>query len=184
MESYLSYVGLAGSALSTLTTLYFWLVRMRRERPSLRPYLVDNEFFLGIGRDDVRQIGLKIGVIVANDSVLPNAILDARLWARVRDGWEEVGRLAFDKQTPQPCNIPPLQTVLLRLTGTLSFRYQDELEKGSETLRNYLNSLLAQPRELKLELRHMNEQIGAHVMSVPADGVKSAQGLSVISSAA
>jgi len=38
---------------------------------------------------------------VANHSVLPNAILGARLWVRVRDGWEEVGQLAFDKQTPR-----------------------------------------------------------------------------------
>jgi hypothetical protein len=106
------------------------------------------------------------------------------LSVRVRDGWEEVGHLAFDKHTPQPFNIPPLQTVLLRLTGTLSFRYQDELEKGGATLTNYLDSFLVQPREIKLELRHLNEQIDAHVIAVPVDGARSAQGLRLISSAA
>src|ERR1700730_11674119 len=120
MESYVSYLGFAGSAISLLTTMYFWFIRMRQEQPCLKPYLADREFFLGLGRDEVRQLGVKAGIIVANYSVLPNAILGARLWVRVHDGWKEAGQLAFDKQTPQPFNIPPLQTVLLRLTGTLS----------------------------------------------------------------
>jgi hypothetical protein len=165
MESYVSYLGIAGSAFSTLATLYFWLIRMRQEQPNLKPYLADKEFFLGLSRDEVRQIGLKVGVIVANYSVLPNSILGARLWVKTKAGWQEVGHLAFDKQTPQPFNLPPMQTVLLRLTGTLSFPYQDALETGSKTTANYLNDCLAQPLEMKLELHQLNDRADAHVMT-------------------
>src|SRR5690348_9648640 len=120
MEAYMAYIGLAGSVLSTLATLYFWLVRMRHEQPCLRPYLVDSEFFLGLGRDNVRQLGMKAGIAVANHCVLPNALLRIRLWVRRHDGWQEVEHLSFDKVTPQPFNIPPMQTVLLRVAGSLS----------------------------------------------------------------
>jgi hypothetical protein len=184
MESYLTYAGFVGSAISTLATLYFWLVRMRQERPCLKPYLVDKEFFLGQGRDDLRQIGVKAGIIVANYSVLPNAILGARLWVRLREGWHEVEQLAFDKQTPQPFNLPPLQTVLLRLTGALSFPYQDALEEGSKTTANYLNAFVMQPLEMKLELRHLNERVNAHVLTMQADRQGSAPRAPSLSSAA
>jgi hypothetical protein len=167
MESYLSLAGFAGSVFSTLATAYFWLVRVRRERPCLTPHLVDREFFLGLGRNGVRQLGVKVGVLVANYSVLPNAILGARLWLRVRDGWLEVEHLALDKQTPQPFNVPPLQTVLLRLNGTLSFAYQDSLEEGSKSVGNYLNHFAIQPVELKLELRRLNDQSDVHVLTSP-----------------
>jgi hypothetical protein len=184
MESYMSYVGFAGSAISMLTTLYFWLVRMRQEQPCLKPYPTDKEFFLGVGNDKVRQIGLKVGIIVANYSVRPNAVLRARLWIGLNDGWLEVGHLAFDKQTPQPFNIPPLQTVLLRLAGTLSFPVQDALEDGNKTLANYLNTCVAQPLELKLELQHLTEGADAHVLTWPTEGERAVHGAKSLSSAA
>jgi hypothetical protein len=184
MESYISYIGFAGSAVSMLTTLYFWLVRMRHERPCLKPYLADKEFFLGLGRDDVRQIGMKVGIIVANYSVLPNAILGTRLWIRLQDGWQEVGHLAFDKQTPQPFNIPPLQTVLLRLTGTMSFPCLNALEEGSKTLANYLGRFLSQPLEIKLELQHLHHHTNAHVLTVPATAERAGQGTRAVTAAA
>ncbi len=169
MDSYASYIGMVGSAASMLTTLYFWMVRRRQEQPCLKPHLVDKEFFLGMSRGEVRQIGVKLGIIVANYSVLPNAILGARLWLRSKDGWLEVGQLAFDKQTPQPFNISPLQTVILRLTGTLSFTYSDTLEAGNKTVANYLSEYLAQPLELKLELQHLNDRADAHVLTLNAE---------------
>jgi hypothetical protein len=184
MESYLSYAGFLGSAVSMMTTLYFWLVRMRQERPCLKPYLTDKELFLGLSRDGVRQIGLKVGVIVANYSVLPNAILGARLWIRLRDSWQEVGNLAFDKQTPQPFNIPPLQTVLLRLTGTLSFPYQDALEEGNKALANYLSTFVALPLEMKIEFRQLSDRLESHVLTVPAEMDKQASKPQALSAAA
>jgi hypothetical protein len=184
MDSYLHFLGLAGSAFSTLATLYFWLIRMRQERPCLRAHLVDREIFLGTSRDDERQLGLKVGVIVANYSTLPNAILGARLWVRLREGWQEVGRLAFDKQTPQPFNLPPLQTVLLRLTGTLSFPYQASLEEGSKSVANYLQRFVHEPLELKLELRHLNDRTATEVLTVPSEAERAAPALRPYSAAA
>ena len=169
MDSYISYFGAAGSIASMVATLYFWLVRVKREQPCLKPHLIDKEFFLGNSRDGVRQIGVKVGVIVANYSVMPNAILGARLWIRLKKGSQEVGQLTFDKQTPQPFNIPPLQTVLLRLNGTLTFPYQDSLESGSNAAANYVNEFLAQPLRVKLELRHLNEQADKHVLNWPEE---------------
>lgn len=166
MESYLSYAGVAGSAASMLTTFYFWLVRVRNEQPCLQSFLVDKEYFLGLSRDGIRQIGLKVGVIVANYSVLPNAIVSARAWVRLRDGWQDVANLTLDKQTPQPFNLPPLQTALLRLNGTLSFPYQDALEVGSKTAANYSSEFLAEPFQMKLELRHL-KGASVGVLTVP-----------------
>ena len=183
MDSYLSYAGAAGSAVSRMTTLYFWFVRMRKEQPCLKPYAADKEFFLGISRDGVRQIGVKVGVIVANYSALPNAILGARLWIRQTEGWLVVDNLAFDKQTPQPFNIPPLQTVLLRLTGTLTFAYQDALEEGSKTTANYVLAFMMQPVEMQLELVHLNDRADVHVLSY-SEEARPTQALRAYSAAA
>ncbi|MFO0967574.1 MAG: hypothetical protein U0793_18600 [Gemmataceae bacterium] len=174
-SSYMMYLSMAGSIASMLATVYFWRVRMRKERPALRPFVADKEFFLGIGRADVRQIGVKLGLIVANYSVLPNSILAARLSIRLRGGWYEVGQVAFDKQTPQPFNIPPMQTILLRLTGTLSFPYEDALEEGAKTTSNYLHHFVAQPVQMKLELRHLHHRMDVHVLTLPADEARAAE---------
>jgi hypothetical protein len=176
MEAYMPYISLAGSVLSTLATLYFWLVRMRHEQPCLKPYLVDKEFFLGLGRDDVRQIGMKAGIVVANHSVLPNALLRIRLWVRTQEGWQEVERLSFDKQTPQPFNIPPMQTVLLRATGSLSFPYQDALEGDSRTVANYLKTFVVQPVEIKMEMQHLQKRSDAQMLPILTNDNMSAEG--------
>ncbi|MFL5330345.1 MAG: hypothetical protein ACJ8C4_15700 [Gemmataceae bacterium] len=169
MESYLAYFGAVGSVASMLATLYFWVVRVRREQPSLKPYLIDKEFFLGNSRDGVRQVGIKIGLVVANYSALPNAILGARMWIRLKKASQKVAHLKFDLQTPQPFNLSPLNTALLRLTGTLSFPYRDDLEAGGATLTNYLTEFLAQPLRLKLELQHLNDRVDVAVLTWPDD---------------
>ena len=170
MESFMSMAGFFGSIFSTLATAYFWLVRMRQEKPCLVPHFVDKEFFLGLGRDQARQIGVKLGVVVANYSVLPNAILGARLWLRVPEGWQELGNVAFDKQTSLPFNLPPLQTVLLRLNATLTFPYQETLEDGNKTVGNYLGRFLTQPRQFKIALRRLGDRTDEHVLTLPTEG--------------
>src|SRR5262249_40855789 len=132
MESYFSLASLAGSVFSTLATLYFWLVRMRQERPSLPPYLLDPGLVLRLSREHVGRSRLQVRVAVASDSLLPNAIPGARRWVPQNAGWAEGTHLSFDKQTPLPFNVPPLHTVLLRRTGTLTFAYHDELEQGNK----------------------------------------------------
>jgi hypothetical protein len=175
MESLVAYIGVAGSAASMLTTMYFWMVRVRKEQPCLKPYLSDKETFLGLSRDGIRQIGLKIGFIVVNQSVLPNVILGARVSIRLKDGWQEVGNLAFEKQAPQPFNLSPLQAVLLRLSGTLTFPYVDALEGSSAAATKYLDAFVADPWQIKLELRHLSNRVDSYVVNVTPDKGKDAQ---------
>src|SRR6516162_5814151 len=107
MEALVPYVGVAGSLFSTLLTLYFWFVKARREQPNLRPYLVDREFFLGAQTASQRQIGFKLGIVVANYSELPNALLGVAVAFKQSDGgWLAADQVSFDKQTPMPFNIP------------------------------------------------------------------------------
>src|SRR6478735_426669 len=84
MDSYVAYASFVGSAFSTVATAYFWFVRARGERPNLKPYLVDREFFLGAMTPDSRHIGLKVGLVVANCSTLPSALLKATMQVRGR----------------------------------------------------------------------------------------------------
>lgn len=160
MESIVAYASFAGSAFSTLATVYFWFVRARGERPNLRPYVVDREFFLGAMTPESRHIGVKLGLVVANYSTLPNALLRATLQLRGRAGqWLAVADLAFDKSTPLPFNLPPLTTVLLRLNGTLAFPFSAALEEGNKTVANYLRDHVAEPRMVRVELHSLKDRV-------------------------
>src|SRR6516225_9371872 len=101
MDAFMPFLSLAGSAFSTVLTVVFWVSKYRRELPDLRAHLVDRELFLGAGTADQRQLGLKLGILVANYSALPNAILGVKLALKGADGnWVNVQDVAFDKQTP------------------------------------------------------------------------------------
>jgi hypothetical protein len=155
----MSLGSLAGSVFSTVCTAYFWFVKVRRERPLLRSHLADREFFLGNGGGDTRQIGVKVGIVVANCSLVPNALLGAQLAVRGRRGqWFDIPNLSFDKQTPLPFNIPTMQTVLLRLNGTLTLPALPQLEEGSASkiLQAYLQHYLADPREIRIQLHALS----------------------------
>jgi hypothetical protein len=149
-----------GSALTFLWTTYFWLVRVKRERTDLRPYIADQEFFLGNTVGETRQVGLKLGLIVANYSALPNALLGVRLWLRQRDGgWLPVEGVTFDPQTPLPFNVPAMQTVLVRIAGRVAFPTAEDIEEAPTTLANYLDRYVAEPREVGIELRGLGDFI-------------------------
>ncbi|MFO0865724.1 MAG: hypothetical protein U0744_13915 [Gemmataceae bacterium] len=159
MESLMSIVSLGGSAASFLATFYFWLIRANRERPRLRPYILDREFFLGNSTIEIRQIGVKVGLIIANYSTLPNALVGSKASLRGPSGqWVELGQFAFDKQTPLPLNLPPMTTVLLRVAGNLTFPCAADLEEGNKTAGNYLRKHLGEPRALRIELRSLNDR--------------------------
>jgi hypothetical protein len=153
----LSAFSMAGSAFSTVATGYFWLVRTRREKPNLRPHVADRDFYLGSGTAETRQIGLKLGLIVANYSLLPNALLGVSVAVQTADySWQPMQRLTFDAATPLPFNVPSMQTVLLRLNGYLTFPSKPELEAGSKTLSAYVEHYLAEPKRFQVEVRSLN----------------------------
>jgi hypothetical protein len=162
----MSMFSMAGSAFSTLATGYFWLVRNRREKPNLRAYVADREFYLGRGGAENRQIGCKLGLIVANYSILPNSLLGVTLAVKRKDGgWQPVQGMTFDPQTPLPFNIPPMQTVLLRMNGYLSFPNVAEIENSSSLLPGYLERHLADPRQYQVELRALNNRRQTQVVA-------------------
>src|SRR4051812_16593069 len=76
---------------SLAVTGYFWLVRMRAERPRLKTH------FVGLVKvDSARSFDatwdpvVVVRVAVLNLSTLPNVILGARGWVRLADGsWAE-----------------------------------------------------------------------------------------------
>ena len=83
MENAMSVVSLIGSAIATLSTLYFWLVRMNREKPLLKVHLAGP-----LGADTLAAAAgapagtarslFSVKAVVANYSVLPNAVLGVR----------------------------------------------------------------------------------------------------------
>jgi hypothetical protein len=149
-----------GSALTAAWTAYFWVVRVKRERPDLRPHLADHEVFLGNTVGEARQVGIKLGLVVANYSSLPNALLGVRLWIRKRDGgWLPIESVTFDAKTPLPFNVPAMQTVLVRIMGRVAFPTADDIEGTPTTLADYLNRHAATPREIGVELRGLGDHI-------------------------
>lgn len=156
MEALIGYVSLAGSVVSTLVTGYFWFARMRNERPHVVPYLHERELFLGTSRDQVRQVGAKLGIALANFSTLPNALLGLRVWVKAKSGaFLPLDGAAVDKATPLPANLAPLATLALRIQGNLSFPYQDALETGATALSAYAKEHLAEPLTVRVELRQL-----------------------------
>jgi hypothetical protein len=159
MEALVPYAGLVGSVFSTVLTVYFWLLKANRERPNLQGFPADRELFLGNRATGKRQIGVKLGAVVANYSTLPNAILSVAVAVKQKDGiWLPLEDVTFDKQTPLPCNVPSLQTVLLRVMGRANFANVDALEQGGNILGNYLNHYFTSPREFRVELRALNDR--------------------------
>ncbi len=154
-EMAMSLFGLFGSILTLVTTAYVWLTRLRNERPRLKAFLTEQQFFPRRQVGEAREVGVNLSVIVANHSTLPNALLGARAWFPGREGaCLEVQGLAFDERTPLPINLPPLQTVLVRLRGWVSFPVSEALEAGGAGA--YLSHHLAEGRPLELELRALN----------------------------
>jgi len=119
---------------------YFWWVRNRRERPRLAVHVADREFYLARTTAEQRQIGVKLGLIIANYSILPNAVLaSASGWSAATANGSNLNRRNFDDKTPLPFNVPPQQTTLLRLNGYATFSLVAALEEG-QPLPGYLES--------------------------------------------
>lgn len=93
------------SGASLLVTVYFWCVRINRERVSLRIYS-DSGFE---GTLESGGVGLWVGrIFVANRSILPTAIIAANveLWW---DGRWQSGRVIPCDGSELPWNMPPTQ---------------------------------------------------------------------------
>jgi hypothetical protein len=143
---------------------------VRRERPNLSAYFGGHEFFLGNGGAETRQIGLKVGVIVANASVLPDALLGVRVWLHAADGsWLTPERTVIDAQTPLPSNLAALHTTMVRTTSYFRFPTRPELEDG-RPLPAYVGHYLPNPGRVRVELLGLNDRRHPGLLPLPAAG--------------
>jgi hypothetical protein len=166
MEEFLKYASLAGSAFATISTMYFWFVRANAERPNLKTYRVaplDGAQLAG-GPDTMRsQFYLK--AVVANYSALPNAVLGVRTWVKGQDGeWKEASTV-LEEKSQLPVNLPPLHTVPLGLTITITVPDPGPETPRPASRRAAAFQSVAQPVEIKVELRGLGEKRFREVLS-------------------
>lgn len=146
----MSTVSLVGSVATAAATAYFWVIRARRERPSLRIYAADRatEINLGVYRDETRGLLFRTSVIVANYSSLPNAVIAAEVALKSRDGdWEDA---AAPRAAGVPLNVPSMTTVRLDLEWSVQLPALAAAEalRPSEIVKVYLDHYYAQPSRL------------------------------------
>lgn len=159
LQSVMTTVSLAGAIVSTFATFYFWFVRVRGERPKLSCELAERELFLGASTERTRQVGVKLGLVVANGSSLPNAVLGVRLRVRLKEGgWAEAEAVTFDRATPRPINMAAMQTAYLVVSGRVSLPTAEELEQSNKPLTAYVERHLGCPREVEVDLKGLNER--------------------------
>jgi hypothetical protein len=172
METVLKVVSLIGSGFATASTLYFWLVRANRERPQLKTYLaspLDASFLAGAaGLPDTMRSQFYVKAVVANYSTLPNAVLGVRAWLKARDGSWQPAATVFPEKDQVPCNLAPLQTAPLQLTATITVPAPAEDTPRPASQREAAFRSVAQPVELKVELRGLGDKVFTDVLSAAA----------------
>ena len=112
LESVMSVVSLG-------LTSYFWLVRARREQPSLEVHQIQE--FRAVVRSDPSQRDAKRlcisqvspgGVLVANNSTRQNSVLRFDCFVETPDGWVSGSWGYLDDDKP-PWNIGPESTIAI-----------------------------------------------------------------------
>ena len=162
MENNLDVLSLIGSAIATLSTLYFWLVRVNRERPQLKihlagPMAADTLAAAAGAPPGTARSLFSVKAVVANYSALPNAVLGVRAWVKTREGNWAPAVTSVDDKTQPPFNLPPLHTVPLTLTATVTVPERPESAPRLSRREIALQSV-AEPVQVKLELTALNER--------------------------
>lgn len=105
--------GVCLSCLSLLLTAYFWLVRVRKERPNLEFHQLSN-FRTSCrrvhGRDDIKSLSLQQlnsgGVLIVNHSLRQNSIIRFDCFLETEDGWI-AGEWGYGGDDKPPWNVGP-----------------------------------------------------------------------------
>ena len=119
------------SAISTLVTGYFWLVRSRAERPSLTVYqLMPFRATVRSNQNrDWRRLMLTQlqpgGVLVANNSTLQNSIVRFDCYLELPTGRVK-GDWGYSHEDGPPWNLPPQTTI--KMSPACFFDVPDEYE--------------------------------------------------------
>lgn len=159
-ETVREYLALTGSAIAVASTLYFWLVRANREKAQLEVHPVHplsgtvlfNEDYETLRRLKCKdcEVGVKyfLGLALANNSTLPNAIIGIRVWMKFAQtgsadssAWREMDVTRSDGENDLvPLNIAPLTTSALHLglsapiIGTIEGGFVDRQIRASDAL--------------------------------------------------
>jgi hypothetical protein len=169
MDDVLKFASIAGSAFATLSTVYFWFVRARVERPRLKVHLAGpvgaDSLAAGPGAPpNTARSQFSVKAVVANYSALPNAVIGVKAWVKGRDGsWQPAATFVDEKGQP-PFNLPPLHTVPLTLTATVNVPERPE-SAPRLTRREAALQSVAEPVQVKLELTALNERRFTEVLS-------------------
>ena len=169
-ESAREYLALAGSAIAVTSTLYFWLIRANREKAQvevhpirgLDGFVMFNEDYVTLRRLKCAdgEVGAKylLGLALANNSTLPNAIIGIRVWMKFAqpnasgDCWREMDVAHCDSETALvPINLPPLTTAGLDLA--LAAAIQGTLEGGNAERQIRASEALPDQVPIRIELR-------------------------------
>src|SRR5436190_7755751 len=117
-----SYFSLGVSISTALATFYFWIVKAKQEQPRLKIYQADPQIagHAASSCGETIKLVFDVKAVVANYSILPNAVLGANAWVKMREGSWQPADARLDPKTPLPLNLAPLQTVRLDVGLTLA----------------------------------------------------------------
>jgi hypothetical protein len=173
-------VSFVGSAASVGVTGYFWFVKMNRERPNLQAEGVEHVSYVDLGQatDDVRWLCFRLGMVVVNESALPNAILNASVHVMPKgsEGWVEVPNVRPMKGSPFPVNLPALQSGSLILEWEMSFPYLTEVEESNDPagiVEGYLRHNWERPECVAVEIRGVRRKTFTELVSIAGSRMSS-----------
>ena len=164
------YFSLVASTTAIASTFWFWLVRNRRERPSLSVHPLGNLQGSAVrSMDDLdtyRQVNPADGHVclrycldlaVVNDSLLPNAVLDISVSLQMVDGtWQQMHvRPADPEQSLFPINLVPMTTAGVQLV--ISTSYPGVYEGGYRELAEMAGDLLQHQPQIRVQLNGLRQ---------------------------
>lgn len=159
-SQWMSTVSLVASSLSAAGTAYLWIVKARRELPNLQiyPCSAGAEVNLGVYRGETRGLQFRTSVVVANYSLLPNAVIGVDVSMKRRDGsWEDI---SAPRAAGLPLNVPSMTTqkVELEWSVVLPALADAEARRGVEIPGAYLDHYYAEPRRLGIAVWALGEK--------------------------
>jgi len=168
-EAISQYCSLGLSVGSAMATFFFWLVKAKNEQPNLRIYNAAPQFagYAASSCGETIKLVFDVKAVVANYSSMPNAVLAADGWVKLKEGQWHDAEVRLDAKTPLPLNLAPLQTVRLDLSLTLAVPAIPEGEQcrnTNETFALYRQRFVADPLEVKIELKTLGEKLFADVL--------------------
>ena len=169
METLSSYFSLGMSFCTAVATFFFWIVKAKREQPRLKIYPADPQFggYAQSSCSDPIKLSFEVKTVVANFSTLPNAVLGVQAAVKMIDGSWRAAETRIDAKTPLPLNMGSLQTVKLDLSLAVMVPAVPEgqaCKNTHETYALYRDRFVAQPLQVKVELKTLGERLFANVL--------------------